>query len=70
MLSLLNNPMSTTQLMSVTGFTLGAVGNHLKVLLNAQLVRRCRAGQSVLYYRTSDGDRLIHIATATDTPPG
>jgi DNA-binding transcriptional ArsR family regulator len=70
LLSLLNNPMSTTQLVSVTGFTLGAVGNHLKILLDAQLVRRRRAGRSVLYYRTSDGDRLIHIATDTDTAPG
>jgi DNA-binding transcriptional ArsR family regulator len=73
LLSLLNDPMSTTQLVSATGFTLGAVGNHLKILLNAQLVRRRRAGRSVLYYRTSDGDRLLHIATDsdtnTDTPP-
>jgi DNA-binding transcriptional ArsR family regulator len=65
--------MSTTQLVSATGFTLGAVGNHLKILLNAQLVRRRRAGRSVLYYRTSDGDRLLHIAmdgdTNTETPP-
>lgn len=74
LLSLLDNPMSTTQLVSVTGFTLGAVGDHLKILLDAQLVRRRRAGRSVLYYRTPDGDRLIHIATDTagntDTPPG
>ncbi|WP_433363780.1 transcriptional regulator [Actinoplanes sp. CA-142083] len=61
LLSLLNDPMSTTQLVSVTGFALGAVGNHLKVLLDAQLVRRRRSGRSVLYYRTADGDRLVHI---------
>jgi DNA-binding transcriptional ArsR family regulator len=74
LLSLLNNPMSTTQLASVTGFAIGAVGNHLKILLDAQLVRRRRAGRSVLYYRTPDGDRLIRAATDngtnTDTPPG
>jgi DNA-binding transcriptional ArsR family regulator len=74
LLSLLNNPMSTTHLVSATGFALGAVGNHLKILLDAQLVRRRRAGRSVLYYRTSDGDRLIHLATDTATntatPPG
>jgi DNA-binding transcriptional ArsR family regulator len=58
-LSLLDAPMSTTQVVSVTGFTLGAVGNHLRVLLDAQLVRRRRAGRSVLYYRSPDGDRLI-----------
>ncbi|WP_222854094.1 hypothetical protein [Fodinicola acaciae] len=38
----------------------------LKVLLDAQVVRRRRAGRSVLYYRTPDGDRLI---AATTTPP-
>ncbi|GLI02461.1 helix-turn-helix domain-containing protein [Phytohabitans aurantiacus] len=70
LLSLLDNPMSTTQLVSVTGFAIGAVGNHLKIMLDAQLVRRRRAGRSVLYYRTPDGDRLIRIATDTDTPPG
>ena len=63
LLSLLDAPMSTTQLVSVTGFTLGAVGNHLKVLLDAQLVRRRRAGRSVLYYRTTDGDRLVARAS-------
>jgi DNA-binding transcriptional ArsR family regulator len=65
LLSLLDSPMSTTHLVSVTGFALGAVGNHLRVLLDAQLVRRRRAGRSVLYYRTPDGDRLIR-ATADD----
>jgi DNA-binding transcriptional ArsR family regulator len=64
LLSLLDNPMSTTQLVSVTGFALGAVGNHLKVLLDAQLVRRRRAGRSVLYYRTPEGDRLVRAVTA------
>lgn len=59
LLALLDAPMSTTQLTSVTGFALGAVGNHLKVLLDAQLVLRRRAGRSVLYYRTPHGDRLI-----------
>ena len=70
LLSLLTNPMSTTQLVSVTGFTLGAVGNHLRILLDAQLVRRRRAGRSVLYYRTSDGDRLTRIGTDSDASPG
>jgi DNA-binding transcriptional ArsR family regulator len=63
LLSLLDDPMSTTQLASVTGFALGAVGNHLKILLNAQLVRRRRAGRSVLYYRTPDGNRLVRATT-------
>jgi DNA-binding transcriptional ArsR family regulator len=68
-LTLLDNPMSTTHLVSVTGFALGAVGNHLKILLDAQLVRRRRAGRSVLYYRSPDGDRLIE-ATAKAGDPG
>jgi DNA-binding transcriptional ArsR family regulator len=67
LLSLLDNPMSTTQLVSVTGSTLGAVGNHLKILLDAQLVRRRRAGRSVLYYRTPDGDRLMRATTPQRT---
>ena len=69
LLSLLDNPMSTTQLASVTGFALGAAGNHLKILLDAQLVRRRRAGRSVLYYRTPDGDRLTRATTENDPPP-
>ncbi len=63
LLGLLDSPMSTTHLVSVTGFTLGAVGNHLKILLDARLVNRRRAGRSVLYYRTPDGDRLVRLAT-------
>lgn len=58
-LSLLDAPMSTTQIVSVTGFALGSVGHHLRVLLEAQLVGRRRAGRSVLYYRTPDGNRLV-----------
>jgi DNA-binding transcriptional ArsR family regulator len=68
LLSLLDDPMSTTQLVSVTGFAIGAVGNHLRILLDAQLVRRRRAGRSVLYYRTPDGNRLIRATTENDTP--
>lgn len=58
-LTQLETPMSTSQLVAVTGFGLGSVGGHLKVLLDAQLVRRTRAGRSVLYYRTPAGDNLI-----------
>jgi DNA-binding transcriptional ArsR family regulator len=55
----LDAPASTTQLVALTGRGLGSVGDHLKVLLDAQLVRRRRAGRSVLYYRTTLGDRLV-----------
>lgn len=47
-LVLLASPLSTTQLTALTGQGLGSVGRHLRVLLDAGLVRRRRAGRSVL----------------------
>ncbi|MEW9551870.1 DUF5937 family protein [Nonomuraea sp. NPDC050783] len=58
-LVLLDAPKSTTQLVALTGQGLGSVGRHLKVLLDARLVGRRRAGRSVLYYRTEAGEALI-----------
>ncbi|MFG2001454.1 ArsR/SmtB family transcription factor [Spirillospora sp. NPDC048911] len=58
-LTLLATPKSTTQLVALTGQRLGSVGRHLRVLLDAHLVQRRRAGRSVLYYRTSTGDALV-----------
>lgn len=58
-LVLLNSPLSTTHLVAMTGQGLGSVGRHLKVLLDAGLVGRRRAGRSVLYYRTAAGDALV-----------
>ncbi|MEO3805286.1 DUF5937 family protein [Nonomuraea sp. B1E8] len=58
-LVLLATPKSTTQLVALTGQSLGSIGRHLKVLLNARLVRRRRAGRSVLYYRTEAGNVLV-----------
>lgn len=58
-LVLLESPMSTTQLVALTGQALGSVGRHLKVLREAHLVQRRRAGHSVLYYRTPTADALI-----------
>jgi DNA-binding transcriptional ArsR family regulator len=55
----LDTPKSTTQLVALTGQGLGSVGRHLKVLLDAGLVRRRRAGRSVLYYRTAAGTVLV-----------
>jgi hypothetical protein len=57
-LLLLDTPKSTTQLVALTGLGLGSVGRHLKILLDARLVQRRRAGGSVLYSRTSLGDAL------------
>lgn len=58
-LTLLDSPKSTTQLVALTGQGLGSVGRHLKILLAARLVERRRAGRSVLYYRTAAGETLI-----------
>ena len=55
----LATPKSTSQLVALTGASLGSVGGHLRVLFDANLVARRRSGRSVLYYRTSLGDRLI-----------
>lgn len=58
-LVLLASPLSTTQLVALTGQGLGSVGRHLRILLDAGLVRRRRAGRSVLYFRTAAGDVLV-----------
>ncbi|WP_067491701.1 ArsR/SmtB family transcription factor [Actinomadura hibisca] len=64
-LVLLDAPKSTTQLVALTGQGLGSVGRHLKVLLDARLVHRRRAGRSVLYYRSPAGDALVHAQKET-----
>ncbi len=56
----LDTPKSTTQLVALTGQRLGSVGRHLRILLDARLIERRRAGRSVLYYRTTTGDALVH----------
>ncbi|WP_329123690.1 ArsR/SmtB family transcription factor [Streptomyces sp. NBC_01465] len=58
-LTLIATPLSTTQLVALTGQGLGSVGRHLKVLLDAGLAGRRRAGRSVLYFRTAAGDTLV-----------
>ncbi|MGP3770814.1 ArsR/SmtB family transcription factor [Streptomyces sp. SDT5-1] len=58
-LVLLEQPLTTTQLVALTGQGLGSVGRHLKVLHEARLVERRRAGRSVLYFRTPTGDALL-----------
>jgi DNA-binding transcriptional ArsR family regulator len=57
----LGTPMTTTQLVMLTGQGLGSVGRHLKILWDAGLLRRRRAGRSVLYYRSEAGDLLVSI---------
>jgi DNA-binding transcriptional ArsR family regulator len=62
----LAEPRSPTQLVALTGYGLGTVGGQLRVLLDAQLVRRRRSGRSVLYYRTTTGDLLVAAQTRDD----
>jgi DNA-binding transcriptional ArsR family regulator len=63
-LLLLDAPKSTTQICALTGQALGSIGRHLKVLLDAGLVLRRRAGRNVLYSRTAAGDTLVRAAQA------
>ncbi|CAL9474393.1 ArsR/SmtB family transcription factor [Streptomyces sp. enrichment culture] len=63
-LLLLASPLSTSALVAVTGQGLGSVGRHLRVLLDAGLVERRRAGRAVLYSRTAAGDALAEAGTA------
>lgn len=52
-------PLSTTQLVQLTGLGLGTVGDQLAVLRGAGLVQRRRSGREVIYRRTNLGDRLV-----------
>ena len=54
----LATPSSTTQLAALTGASIGATGDHLRVLLDAGLLIRSRIARSVVYRRTPLGDAL------------
>ncbi|WP_149261837.1 winged helix-turn-helix transcriptional regulator [Actinomadura sp. K4S16] len=69
-LVLLATPLSTTQLVALAGQGLGSVGRHLRVLSDARLIDRRRAGRSVLYYRTATGAALVDGVQAPDAPAG
>ncbi|MCL7425318.1 ArsR family transcriptional regulator [Streptomyces sp. YS415] len=69
-LVLLGAPMSTSQLVAVTGQGLGSVGRHLRVLRDAGLVERRRAGRSVLYVRTAAGEVLVEAGPRAGAVPG
>jgi DNA-binding transcriptional ArsR family regulator len=64
-LKLLDEPHSTTQLAALTGLPPGAVGNHLRVLLDAGVVLHRQSGREVLYWRTSLGDLLAAVEPTT-----
>ncbi|MEV8374269.1 winged helix-turn-helix domain-containing protein [Kribbella sp. NPDC056861] len=59
LLTRLDSPMSTTQLVALTGMSLGAVGDHLKTLREAGAIQRRRSAREVLYWRTTLGDLLL-----------
>lgn len=59
LLQRLEFPASTTHLVRATGYSLGTVGDHLKVLRDAGFVERGRAGRSVVYRRTPVGDAVV-----------
>ena len=63
-LSELDEPASTSHLVTRTGLPLGTVGGHLRVLLDAGLVLRRRSGREVLYWRTALGDTLVAAGTS------
>ena len=59
LLQALSVPASTTALAARSGLPVGAVGNHLRVLLDSGLVLRRRSGREVLYWRTALADSLV-----------
>jgi DNA-binding transcriptional ArsR family regulator len=59
LLRLVGQPAGTTHLAARSGLPIGAVGNHLRVMLDAGVVARRRSGRHVLYWRTPLGDALI-----------
>ncbi|MER5462390.1 winged helix-turn-helix domain-containing protein [Streptomyces sp. NPDC002668] len=64
LLTALEQPATTTQLVAMLGMTLGATGRHLAVLREAGMVSRARMGRSVLYRRTPLGDALAAVAVS------
>jgi len=52
-------PVSTSALAATTRLPLGSVGGHLRVLLDAGLLERRRAGREVLYWWTVSGRALV-----------
>jgi len=59
LLRLLDQPLGVTHLAAACALPVGAVGNHLRVLLDAGAVARRRSGRNVLYWRTALGESLV-----------
>ena len=60
----LNEPASTSHLVTRTGLPLGTVGGHLRVLHDARLVLRRCSDREVRYWRTALGDTLVAAGTS------
>jgi len=58
-LTALDEPATTTQLVAALHLSVGGVGDHLAALRDAGVVSRARTGRSVLYTRTAVGDALV-----------
>jgi DNA-binding transcriptional ArsR family regulator len=58
-LTALDEPATTTQLVAALHLSVGGVGDHLAALRAAGVVGRARTGRSVLYTRTAVGDALV-----------
>jgi Family of unknown function (DUF5937)/Helix-turn-helix domain len=58
-LTALDEPATTTQLVVALHLSVGGVGDHLAALRDAGVVSRARTGRSVLYTRTPVGDALV-----------
>ncbi|MFJ4668403.1 ArsR family transcriptional regulator [Kitasatospora purpeofusca] len=66
----LDPPKTTSQLVALTGLPLGSVGRHLRILREAGLALRRRAGRSVLYHRTAAGQVLLDAVPSGAQAPG
>ena len=56
-------PISTTALVATTGLSLATVADHLRILTEAGLLERRRAGRSVLYWQSDTGTRVAQLRT-------
>ncbi|MFF8770747.1 winged helix-turn-helix domain-containing protein [Kitasatospora sp. NPDC015120] len=63
LLTLLEAPKTTSQLVALTGLPLGSVGRHLRILRESGLALRRRTGRAVLYHRTAAGQVLLEAGT-------
>lgn len=66
----LDTPATPSQLAGALSLSLGTVGGHLRVLLDAGLVARARRSRAVYYSRTGLGNALVAAAPALPSTGG